>query len=293
MNGWRRPLTQLLSAILSNAYLPGWLKGKIYQGELKIVCVPFLNCYSCPGALGSCPVGAFQSLAAGFSKTVSLYVIGLVMAVGALVGRFACGWLCPFGLIQELLFRLNRLRYSIPSWMTRIKYLVLALTVTLPFLWRSAIGLAEPYFCKYICPAGTLEGGIPLISLNPRLAALVGGLFSWKVLVLVAILLWSVAAWRPFCRVLCPLGAFYGLFNQLSIWRLRLDSHQCTNCGACMRHCPAELLPMQNANSAECVRCLQCVRACPRGALSFSPGNGDRPTAKISRPAARGVRWPS
>ncbi|MGI6344080.1 MAG: 4Fe-4S binding protein [Bacillota bacterium] len=267
----KRRITQLLSAVLANSYFLGWKRGSIYQGSLKQVCVPFLNCYSCPGALGACPVGAFQSLLAARTKTFSLYILGFLAAVGALGGRFVCGWLCPFGLVQELLHKLSRLRLQIPRLLELGKYLVLILTLALPLLWRNPLtGLAEPYFCKFICPAGTLEAGIPLTALNPNLAALTGWLFSWKVLFLLIVLVVSIFIWRPFCRTLCPLGAFYGLLNRFSIWRLRVDTHQCVNCGACSRACKAALTPYRNPNSGACVRCLECISACPTHALSFS-----------------------
>jgi polyferredoxin len=266
------------------------MHGTIYQGKLKTVCVPFLNCYSCPGALGSCPIGAWQSLAAGFSRTASLYVLGIVTAVGALGGRLVCGWLCPFGLIQELLSRLSRWRLQIPRWLLPGKYVMLVLTVLLPFYWRGATGLAEPYFCKYVCPAGTLEGGIPLVSMNPQLAALTGWLFDWKVLLLAFFLLWSVVSWRPFCRTACPLGAFYGLLNRLSIWRLRIEQSACTHCAACSRQCPAGLHPEQDQNSPECVRCLQCVGSCPQGALTFSRQAEKRSRGTRERRIARPIR---
>ena len=168
----RRRLTQFTTAILANSYFPGFLQARIYRGPLKAVCVPFLNCYSCPGAWGSCPVGSFQSLAAGFSQTVSLYVLGVLTAVGALGGRVVCGWLCPFGLFQDILYGLKTRKWQLPRAAEYVKFIVLGLTVTLPFVWRSAVGIAEPYFCKYICPAGTLEAGLPLVFLRPELREL-------------------------------------------------------------------------------------------------------------------------
>lgn len=268
----RRRLVQLLSALAANANLPGFIQGRIYQGRLKAVCVPFLNCYSCPGALGACPVGSFQSLAAGFSRTTSLYVLGLLTAVGAAGGRFVCGWLCPFGFIQELLHRLSPRRLALPRFLEALKWPVLLLTVLLPFYWRDAVGLAEPYYCKYICPAGTLEAGLPLVTRRAELAALVGPLFFLKVGILAVLVVAAVFIWRPFCRTLCPLGAFYGLFNRISLWQLRVDGTRCTACRACARRCPAGLNPLHDPNPAACVRCLECTRACPTQALTFSRG---------------------
>ncbi|NLW17499.1 MAG: 4Fe-4S binding protein [Firmicutes bacterium] len=266
----RRRLSQWMAAIVSNSYLSGWLEGRIYQGKLKMICVPFLNCYSCPGALGSCPVGAFQSLAAGFGRTLSLYIGGLLLAIGALGGRVVCGWLCPFGLVQELVHRGKRVRRRLPKALEKVKFVVLGLTVALPFVWRDGVGLAEPYFCKYLCPAGTLQGGLPLVAMNPGLQSLVGWLFSWKLLVLILIMVAAYFYWRPFCRVLCPLGAFYGLLNPLSIWQLRLRGERCIDCGACTRQCKAALDPTKLPNNSACVRCLECVKACPTGALTFT-----------------------
>ncbi|HHT70196.1 MAG TPA: 4Fe-4S binding protein [Firmicutes bacterium] len=266
----RRRLTQFTTAILANSYFPGFLQARIYRGPLKAVCVPFLNCYSCPGAWGSCPVGSFQSLAAGFSQTVSLYVLGVLTAVGALGGRVVCGWLCPFGLFQDILYGLKTRKWQLPRAAEYVKFIVLGLTVTLPFVWRSAVGIAEPYFCKYICPAGTLEAGLPLVFLRPELRELMGPVFLVKLAILAALILAGIVIWRPFCRVLCPLGAFYGLFNHLSLWRLQVDQSLCTGCHACSRRCSVGLVPHKDPNSSACVRCLECAKACPTGALTFS-----------------------
>ncbi len=276
----KRRLTQWVTAILSNSYLPGWLRGTIYQGKYKAICVPFLNCYSCPGALGACPVGAFQSLAAGFARTISLYLTGLLLAVGALGGRFVCGWLCPFGFVQELLHRRDGSRRQLPRALEQVKFVVLGLTIVLPFVWRDLTGLAEPYFCKYVCPAGTLGGGIPLILTNSGLARLVGWLFSWKLFLLLVVLIAAYFYWRPFCRVLCPLGAFYGLLNHLSVWQLHLNRSRCIGCGSCARQCKAALEPQLHPNTSACLRCLECVKACPTQALSFTAkGQPSRPIA--------------
>jgi ferredoxin len=265
----RRHLVQAVSTFLANANLPGFIEGRLYQGRLKSVCVPFLNCYSCPGALGACPVGSFQSLAAGLSRSASLYVFGFLTAVGAAGGRFVCGWLCPFGFFQELLHRLSSRRLALPRFLELLKYPVLILTVLLPFFWRDAVGLAEPYFCKYICPAGTLQAGLPLVSRRAELAALIGPLFWLKLSILAAFTISAVFVWRPFCRTLCPLGAFYSLFNRVSLWQLRVDRSRCTSCGACTRRCPAGLDPYRDPNQAACVRCLECTRVCPTKALTF------------------------
>ncbi|NPV89305.1 MAG: 4Fe-4S binding protein [Firmicutes bacterium] len=268
-----RSWVQLASAVLSNIYLPGFLKGGIYQGGLKQACVPFLNCYSCPGALGACPVGSIQSLAVT-TQRVSLYVAGIVAAFGALGGRFICGWLCPFGWFQELVAKATRFKLQIFRPLLWLKYLVLLLTVLLPLvLVEAETGIAAPYFCKYLCPAGTLEAGLPLLLLNGSLRSLAGSLFLWKVSVLAVFLIAMVVTWRPFCRVACPLGAFYALCNRISLFQMRVDQESCSGCGACKRICPARIEIWEKPDSPECVRCLKCVGSCPERALSWTFGS--------------------
>lgn len=268
----RRNWVQIAVAALSNSYLPGFLKGGIYQGDVKQFCVPFLNCYSCPGALGACPVGSIQSLAV-VTQRVSLYVAGLVIAFGALGGRLICGWLCPFGWIQELAARLTRFKMQIFRPLLLIKYLILVLTITLPLvLIESETGIAAPYFCKYLCPAGTLEAGIPLLALNTPLRELAGNLFLWKVGVLAVLMIAAVLTWRPFCRVVCPLGAFYALCNRISLFQIQVDRIGCSGCGVCQKKCPAKVPIWEKPDSPECVRCLECVGVCPNHALGWSIG---------------------
>ena len=90
---------QVLYTILTNGYAYGFLNGKIYKGPLKYACVPGLNCYSCPGALASCPLGALQNALNQRNLEVPFAVLGFFFIFGSLLGRFVCGWLCPFGLL--------------------------------------------------------------------------------------------------------------------------------------------------------------------------------------------------
>ncbi len=92
----RRTLTQCTAFALSNGYLRGFAEGKIYKGKAKALCVPGLSCYSCPGALGSCPIGALQAVLDGGKFRFAAYVMGVLLLVGTLFGRLVCGWLCPF-----------------------------------------------------------------------------------------------------------------------------------------------------------------------------------------------------
>ena len=272
-----RKAVQLGWGLLTNAHLTGFVKGTIYQGPLKNFCVPGMNCYSCPGALGACPIGAMQSLFDARRRKFAFSVVGYLAALGLLVGRFICGWLCLFGLIQELLYKIPLPKLKVPKKIDRVlrylKYAVLLILVfLLPFFWRSELGVGEPFFCKYLCPVGTLEGGVPLVLLQEQLKSAAGFLFRWKFALMALVLLSSVYIHRPFCKYLCPLGAFYALFQKVSVLRLKLDKEKCVSCGKCEKICPMGVTVTRDLNSAECIRCGACVRACPAGALRFGSG---------------------
>ena len=270
-----RTWIQIGFAALSNGYINGFLRGKLYQGDLKQFCVPGLNCYSCPGAVAACPIGALQAVLSSPRYRFSFYVIGLLMAFGAVFGRAVCGFLCPFGLVQELLHRIpfpKKLRHLPGERFWRLlKYAVLVLLVLLlPSVVVNFIGQGEPWFCKYLCPSGTLFGGIPQLLLNPTLRQAVGGLFWWKLGVLLFLLALSVLHERPFCKYLCPLGAIYGLCNPIALVRQAVDPDKCTHCGACARACPMHVPLPEKPNHLECVRCGLCRLVCPENAISLT-----------------------
>lgn len=267
-----RTWVQICFAALTNGYAAGFAKGTIYKGSTKLLCVPGLNCYSCPGALGSCPIGSFQAVIASRNYQFTFYVTGFLLFFGALLGRFVCGWLCPFGLVQDLLYKIpfvKKLR-KLPGdrWLRFLKYVILVgFVIVLPLTVLDIVGQGQPWFCKYICPSGTLFAGIPLVASNPALQSALGWLFNWKVAVLVVLLLLSVVVYRPFCRYLCPLGAIYGLFNPVALYRFRIDAQKCTQCGACQKACPMDIPVHTTPNSPECIRCGKCKAACPHGAI--------------------------
>ena len=203
----RQRMFQLAAAVLFNGYAAGFHKGKIFTGKSKAVCVPVLNCYSCPGALGACPIGALQTALGGIRHHFPFYVLGMLMLFGIVLGRVICGLLCPFGLVQDLLHKIPLPKWKVPRKIDKparyIKYAVLAvLVILLPAFAVTESGVTPPYFCQYICPAGTLGGGIPLMIADPALRKLAGALFSWKALVLAVIVAASMGIHRPFCRYL-------------------------------------------------------------------------------------------
>ena len=101
-----RGLIQGCATLATNIHLPNFFKGGIYQGKGKAVCVPGLNCYSCPAASGACPIGSFQAVVGSSKFGFSYYITGFLILIGVLLGRFVCGFLCPFGWLQDLLHKI-------------------------------------------------------------------------------------------------------------------------------------------------------------------------------------------
>ncbi len=270
-----RLIIQAAFTVLTNGYVKGFVRGRIFQGASKSFCVPGLNCYSCPGSLGSCPIGALQAILNSRQFSFSCYIFGFLMAVGILVGRLICGFLCPFGLVQDLLYKIpyGKKRKNIPGHniLKYLKYVVLAIfVIILPMTVANQVGMGMPWFCKWICPSGTLFGGIPLVAMNPALQKAVSFLFTWKVLVLLIVLILSMKIYRPFCKYLCPLGAIYSLFNPISILRLKIDPQKCIKCGACQKICKIDIRTFEQPNSPECIRCGNCIIACPCNAIQIT-----------------------
>lgn len=268
---------QLAWTALTNGYAAGFAGGRIFTGASKQLCVPGLNCYSCPGALGACPLGALQAVVGARQFQFAFYVAGFFLVTGAVLGRFVCGFLCPMGLLQDLLYRLPRpkalgRKKLLPGdralqW---VRYVLLVLfCLLLPMALVDVVGQGSPWFCEFVCPSGTLMGSVPLLAANPALRSALGPLWVWKMALAVVLCLLAVVYYRPFCRCLCPLGAVYGLFNPVSLYGIRLDEAACIRCGKCRQACGFDIPVYLRPNSPLCIRCGKCVDACPTGALAM------------------------
>lgn len=272
--GW----VQAGAALLTNLHLPNFFRGRLYQGAGKAVCVPGLSCYSCPAASGACPIGAFQAVVGSSKFRFSYYITGTLILLGVLLGRFICGFLCPFGWFQELVHKLPTKKLSTRRLrpLTYLKYAVLlVMVVLLPALAVNEVGMGDPFFCKYLCPQGVLEGAIPLSLTNAGIRAALGTLFTRKLSILLAVVVLSVVFYRPFCKWLCPLGAFYALLNKVSLFQMQVDPNKCISCGKCAKACQMDVDVTKTPNHTECIRCGMCVRACPTHAVAFRYGFGN------------------
>jgi len=277
---FRRIIQATLGVGVTNGYLKGFIPaGTLWQGQSRGFCVPVLNCYACPASIFACPIGTLQHFV--IIRAVPMYFLGLFVTFCMAIGRMACGTICPFGYMQEILYKFQSSKLRIPAWMTYIKYAVLAgLVIVIPFY------TLQPWFSK-LCPVGTLIGGLPWVTLNPEIRMMIHELFWMKVALLIMVVVLSVFSKRPFCRVICPLGAIFSFFNRISILRLSWNEEWCTHCDKCTRICPMDIPIYKDANNHNCIRCLDCTQ-CPAVSVVIGPGKVRVPAGETA-PEAAGV----
>ena len=276
--GW----IQAAATLLTNIHIPNLLKGKIYQGNVKTMCVPGLNCYSCPAATGACPIGAFQAVVGSSKFKFTYYITGFFILLGVLLGRFICGFLCPFGWFQDLLHKIPGKKLSTAKLkpLRYLKYVILVVfVILLPAFVTNSLGMGDPFFCKYICPQGVLEGAIPLALANSGIRAALGHLFTFKFTVLALFIILSILFYRPFCKWICPLGAVYSLFNKVSFLKIQVDHEKCVGCQKCSRVCKMDVNVVDTPNHPECIRCGECMKACPTDAICYHYGFSNKKKA--------------
>ena len=297
----KRRLIQLYAALLTNANIKGSISGTIYTGSSKVMCVPGLNCYSCPGAIGACPLGALQNALANSGTRAPVYVLGILALFGIILGRTICGFLCPTGLLQDFAYKIRtpKLKKSkvtrLLSYLKYILLVVLVIAVPLAFVGQDRL---IPAFCKFVCPAGTFGGAISLLFHpdNADLYGMLGPMFTWKFALFCAIAVACVFIYRAFCRFICPLGAIYGFFNKIALLGIKLDKEKCTDCGLCVAHCKMDI---KRVGDHECINCGECIAVCPTKAIRWkgsklfvraneveAPATDKAPLAQMVRPAA-------
>lgn len=276
--GW----IQAAVTLLTNIHIPNLFKGKIYQGNVKTMCVPGLNCYSCPAATGACPIGAFQAVVGSSKFKFTYYITGFFILLGVLLGRFICGFLCPFGWFQDLLHKIPGKKFSTAKLkpLRYLKYVILVVfVILLPAFVTNSLGMGDPFFCKYICPQGVLEGAIPLALANSGIRAALGHLFTFKFTILALFIILSILFYRPFCKWICPLGAIYSLFNKVSFLKIQVDHEKCVGCQKCSRVCKMDVNVVDTPNHPECIRCGKCMKACPTDAICYHYGFSNKKKA--------------
>jgi len=220
--------------------------------HLLMVSCPVFYCHGCPLASMACPLGVLVNFSTlRIFPFVTLGILGLVGTIG---GRLVCGWLCPFGLIQDLLHKIPSRKISLHPLLSYVKYpLLIGLVFAVPYFLPG-----KPITFCHFCPSGTLEASIPWQFLGQSSQ---GGwpAFIMRISILVGVVVFGIVASRSWCRVLCPLGAIFAFFNRFSIFRFRLTRHECKDCGVCASKCPVDIDPVKQMNTAECIRCMDCT----------------------------------
>ena len=251
--GW----VQAAATLLTNIHLPNFFKGKIYQGNGKTVCVPGLNCYSCPAASGACPIGAFQAVVGSSKFKFSYYITGFIILLGVILGRFICGFLCPFGWFQDLLHKIPGKKFSTQKLkpLRYLKYLILLVFVILCQCW-------SPIRLEWAIPSSANTYAlrvywkvIPLSLGNAAIRSALGKLFTFKSIILITVVVLSILFYRPFCKWICPLGAIYSLFNKISFLGIKIENDKCIGCQQCTKACKMDVNVLKTPNHPECIRC--------------------------------------
>lgn len=279
----KRRIVQLYTALLYNANLKGFIKGEIFIGSSKVACVPGLNCYSCPGAIGACPLGSLQGAISNANKKTPYYVFGIILLYGIIFGRTICGWLCPVGLCQDLTYKIKSPKLQknkITKLLSYVKYILLVVMIFILPLAYSRSGLPVPAFCKYICPAGIFEGAFFLLG-NPKNESwlvMLGPIFTWKFSLFIIIFIACIFIYRAFCRFICPLGAIYSLFNKFNILGVKLNKDKCIDCGLCIKECKMDI---RKVGDHECINCGDCIAVCPTQAIKWNGQKFEIPKNEI------------
>lgn len=225
----KRRVVQIFSLLFFNSY---------YLSFLKFIPCPVLNCYACPLAIFACPIGTIQFFI--IIGSFPFLTIGLLGIIGSISGKAVCGWLCPFGFFQDLLYKIRSRKFKIPEKLGYLKFLILILLViAIPFFTK------DFWFCK-LCPAGTLEAGIPLAIFNSGIREMIGLFFWLKITIFLLIIILIIYCQRGFCKIFCPLGAIFSLFNRLSLLKPKAKG------------CPIKIC--KNPDSLDCIRCLDCIK---------------------------------
>lgn len=243
-----RKKVQIFSAIVLNSS---------FLVEFKSLCLPVLNCHSCPLAIFACPIGIIGQFSA--LHLFPFLMVGILILFGALIGRLFCGWCCPFGLLQEMLYKIPSPKIHIARPLEKLKYLVLAgLVIVLPFFF----GTHTPFFFCKLCPPATIQSALPWAIIRQELPDLIPGLIRMTLFLTIIIL--AIASLRAFCKILCPLGALMGMFNKFSLLFVTKNSTDCNHCKRCENDCPMGVTYdiASGTRSSECILCLECNKKC-------------------------------
>ncbi|MDX9903058.1 MAG: 4Fe-4S binding protein [Bacteroidales bacterium] len=232
---------------------------------------------------------------------LKFFVAGVAAATGFIVviiltlitGRTYCSFLCPLGILQDVISRVGGLvkrrfrRYGYKKPYTWLRYFILVLTAGILVLGGVyVLTILDPYsiFGRFMTYFGQ-----PVVLLVNNLLATLLGKFDIYTLYRVDIVAYELAAYiipvaflvlvgllafrygRLYCNTVCPVGTFLGLLSKLSIFRIRFEEEKCTRCGRCAMACKSSCIDFLNKHIdvSRCVNCFNCIDSCSENAMSY------------------------
>jgi ferredoxin-type protein NapH len=245
--------------------------------RMHTMCSPVFHCYACPLATFACPIGIIAQFSA--LHVFPFVAIGLLVAVGALFGTLICGWVCPFGYLQDLTAKVPTPKFDLPKFTSYFRYVVLiGAVLAIPYLF----GESHPLFVCRVCPAGGLEAAVPTMVSQASAGEEVIWPNALKLMIIIVFVVAIFFVKRPWCRVLCPLGAIFSLFNRASAFFLRFNTEECTKCERCHKLCEYGIEPEKTSNDLRCIRCLECTKCSPDALTLGSVFEGKKVTKSQS-----------
>lgn len=253
---------QILSFFTINPHLKNYLVPELYQGSLKKICIPSLNCWSCPAASFSCPIGAIQNFVSYSKYLLSFYTIGTLAIVMSLTGRFFCGFVCPFGFLQDIIHKIPAKKVKIDTNKSKFSqyFFLIIFVFFLPWL------TGEPWFSK-ICPSGFFLASIPFIIADISILNNVSYFFYIKTVIATIFFYSAIKISRPFCQYVCPIGTIFETFRPFSFSGIKVDKDKCIKCKKCFRVCIMDASPYKSPYN--CIQCGKCIKECPTKALTI------------------------
>jgi len=253
----------------------------------------FLPCFSCPyvsGCAGNCFLMGLQGSWWGLEAPMAQLIGVLGFRLAALSGGFLvlvlllsktwCGWLCPFGVVQDwaaavrkkLAITETRLPWTLSDRIKPVKYVLLIMLLLVP-LFIANLKLHPDFsllFCQ-ICPAKPL---MPLFECNPSNLSIDTTNVITLLLTSISVIVAAVMLVGMFCKerffcLFCPMLALISLFERIGFMRLQKNVDSCIGCGNCQRLCPMDIRTVhleqvkRDVLTPECLLCMKCVEGCP------------------------------
>ena len=206
-------------------------------------------------------VKVFKSMVGLYpDPTVKVIALAFFIILAIVGNKIICGWACPFGSLQELIFSLPILRkikkIKVSFFLTNSIRAVIFVTMLL-FLFGIIGGRKGFVIYHFVNPFNLFDLDFESLGI---------------ILTIIIALLLSLFVYRPFCQLICPFGFVSWIAERFSIFRVRIDKNICINCGACEKVCPTESakgIVAGNKMPADCFSCGRCLTSCPVDAIKY------------------------